>query len=384
MSDLPIRALFVNENIGGHATVHHHLRAVAATRSDLTIHVEDVPPPGFWRKAVGVEVLGLAAVDADLRQVRYQLAQSAWVARMLPQWLAAASYDVVHFYTHNAGLLTARALRDIPSVVTLDSTNAQSNLMSPVRETTRWSGLSLPVQRPFERAAYRRADLVVANSRWAAASLREDYGVPDHKIVVQPMGVPLPDRAAVSGVTGAPSDLPRLVFVGYRLERKGGNVLLEAHRRYLAERCELVMVTKEPVAPAPNVAVVSDASPGDGKVEALLRGALAFVFPSRMDQWPNAVMEAMGHGVVPIVSDVGGLSEMVLHGEAGIVLTATSPEAVRDAIVELLDDPERAARLAARARRRAEEDLDVRITAGRLFDLVRDVGAARRAGPRAF
>lgn len=376
VTERPVRALFVNENIGGHATVHRHLRAVAATRSDIAVSVEDVPPPAFWRKAFGAALPGLATVDADLQPVRYQLAQSAWVARMLPRWLSAGSYDVVHLYTHNVGLLAGRALRGVPSVVTLDSTNAQSNLLHPVRELTRWSGLSLPVQRPFERATYLRADLVVANSRWAAASLREDYGVPADRVRVQPMGVPLHDPPAADCL--GPQGLPRLVFVGYRLDRKGGLDLLEAHRRWLADRCELVLVTKDPVPPSHNLVVVSDALPGDGRVDALLRGALAFVFPSRIDQWPNAVMEAMAHGVVPVVSDVGGLPEMVLDGEAGVVMRSTGPEAVRDAVVGLLEDPARAARLAARAYRRVEEDLDVQITAARLLDHVRDVGAARR------
>ena len=104
----PVRALLVNENIGGHATVHHHLRTIAAGRSDIDVRIVDVPPPSFWRKVAGVAVPGLAGRDADLRAARYQLAQSAWVARQLPGWLADG-VDVVHFYTHNAALLARRA-----------------------------------------------------------------------------------------------------------------------------------------------------------------------------------------------------------------------------------------------------------------------------------
>ena len=90
MRDRPVRALLVNENIGGHETVHHHLRRVAEGRCDITATIVNVPPPGFWRKVAGVAVPGLTRRDADLRPVRYQLAQSAWVARNLSRWIAGA------------------------------------------------------------------------------------------------------------------------------------------------------------------------------------------------------------------------------------------------------------------------------------------------------
>ena len=39
-----MRVLFVNENIGGHATVHAHLRAALAARPDVDARFLDVPP----------------------------------------------------------------------------------------------------------------------------------------------------------------------------------------------------------------------------------------------------------------------------------------------------------------------------------------------------
>jgi len=371
-----VRALLVNENIGGHATVHHHLRAVAGDRDDVDVRVVDVPPPSFWRKVAGVAFPGLARMDADLRAARYQLAQSAWVARQLPQWLAgdgSGPIDVVHFYTHNAALLAHRALAGTPYVVTLDSTNAQSNLLHPARRPTRFSSLSTRATHRFERAVYAGARTVVANSEWSARSVVEDYGIDSARVLVQPMGVPVPPLPARPERDG----LPRIVFVGRTLSRKGGYDLLSVHRRWLADRCELVMVTQDPVPPSRNVTVLDDVRPGDGQVDRLLASADVFVLPSRIDQWPNAVMEAMSAGVPPVVSDVGGMPEMVLHGAAGVVLADGAPETLRDAIVGLVDDPARRRALGEAARRRVEEDLDVRRTAGRLLDVVRD--AARGA-----
>jgi hypothetical protein len=97
-------------------------------------------------------------------------------------------------------------------------------------------------------------------------------------------------------------------------------------------------------------------------------------------------MEAMSYGVAPLVSDVGGMPEMVLEGQAGVVLADHAPETLRDTIAGLLDAPQRRATLGRRARRRVEEDLDVERTANRLLDIVRDVsrglaGPSPRHGP---
>lgn len=371
-----VRALLINENIGGHATVHHHLRAVAAARRDVDVRIVDVPPPGFWRRVAGVPLPGLAALDADLRPVRYQLAQSAWVARQLPRWLADG-VDVVQLYTHNVGLLARRRLAGVPYVVTTDSTNAQSNRMQVAREPTRFSALSTAAVRPFERAVYTGARRIVANSAWCARSLVEDYGIDPARVEALPMGVPVPLLPGPPSVDGPA--LPRILFVGRTLARKGGLELLDVHRRWLADRCELVLVTKDTVAPSRNVTVVGDATPGDGRVDALLAGADLFVLPSRLDQWPNAVMEAMAFGVPPVVSAVGGMPEMVLGGRAGAVLPDLEPETLRDTVLALLDDPERRRLLGARARRHVVEDLDVRRTAGRLLDLLCEVATGSPA-----
>lgn len=383
-----VRALLVNENIGGHVTVHHHLRKVASRRDDMQVRIIDVPAPGFWRKVAAAAIPGLSCLDADLRPVRYQLAQSAWVARRLPRWIAGEAgepFDVVHLYTHNVGLLAQRALRGIPYVVTIDSTNAQSNLMQSAREPTRFSPISTAAVRPFERAVYVHAQRVIANSRWCAQSLTTDYGLAAERIEVLPMGVPVPPLSVCAyphrcfrtdDSAGSKAGLPRVLFIGRTMKRKGGFDLLRVHQRWLAERCELMLVTQDRVPPGSNLTVIDDVRPGDGRIGALLNGCDLLVLPSRLDQWPNAVMEAMSYAVVPVVSDVGGMPEMVLHGQAGVVLADREPETLRDAIAGLLDDPVRRAALGQRARRRVEEDFDVEQTANRLLDIVRDAGSA--------
>lgn len=193
-----------------------------------------------------------------------------------------------------------------------------------------------------------------------------DYGIDPAQVQVLPMGVPVPELPAVPERA-----LSRVLFIGRGMERKGGNLLLDVHQRWLADRCELVLVTQDAVAPARNVTVVAGVRPGDGQIGRLLSGSALMALPSRIDQWPNAVMEAMSHGVPPVVSAVGGMPEMVDGGAAGLVLADGAPGTLRDAIAGLLDDPARRRALGAAARRRVEEVMDVRTTANRLLDVVR-------------
>ena len=71
--------------------------------------------------------------------------------------------------------------------------------------------------------------------------------------------------------------------------------------------------------------------------------------PSRSEGLPRVVLEAMGRGRPVVTSAVGGLPEMVDEGTTGHLVPAGRPEPLAQAIVTLLQDPERAARWAQKA-----------------------------------
>jgi glycosyltransferase involved in cell wall biosynthesis len=56
-----------------------------------------------------------------------------------------------------------------------------------------------------------------------------------------------------------------------------------------------------------------------------------------------------------VATDVGGTAEAVEDGHTGLIVPARDPGALAAAIVELLDDPARRARLGAEGRRRQLE-----------------------------
>ena len=67
-------------------------------------------------------------------------------------------------------------------------------------------------------------------------------------------------------------------------------------------------------------------------------------------------LEAMERGRAVIASDVGGLPEIVVHGETGVIVPRADPDALAAAIVELASNPGRAAAMGAAGRVRARAD----------------------------
>jgi starch synthase len=85
-------------------------------------------------------------------------------------------------------------------------------------------------------------------------------------------------------------------------------------------------------------------------VQPLLERNAIVVVPSRGEGFGMVALEAAERGRAAIVTNVGGLPEIVAHGETGLVV---EPDGLAQAIVELARDPERVRSFGAAARARA-------------------------------
>jgi len=361
----PLQVLFVNENIGGHGTVHHALRRCWDARRDIEAEFLDVPGPGLLGRVGRLPVPGLGRFDLDLQPLRSQLLRSQWVRRALSARLKEGGVDVVHVYTQNCALTSAVLLGRIPCVVTTDSTTELNAYRIPYRSPTRFTAWSVRASVPFERRVFNAADRVIANSEYAAASLRNTYGVPVHKLDVLPFGVWLPPVPAPR-----PDRRPCVVFVGHQLQRKGGLRLLDLHQRYLRDRCDLLLVTTEKIAKLPGVRVISDLRGGSDRLWEVLRQADLMCFPSTIDQAPNVVLEAAAAGLPVIAHPVAAISEMVRDGVTGLLVPPRDDAALLAALTTLLDDPARRREMGRRARQHVEDNYDMRVAAGRLVEVL--------------
>ena len=83
--------------------------------------------------------------------------------------------------------------------------------------------------------------------------------------------------------------------------------------------------------------------------------------------FPKSVIEAMSQGVPAIVTNVGGMPELVGHGSAGMVIPPSDVMALADAIRALYNDRARARELGRLGQRRIVEVFNVSTTVEKMY-----------------
>ena len=84
-------------------------------------------------------------------------------------------------------------------------------------------------------------------------------------------------------------------------------------------------------------------------VKRYLKGLDIFVLPSVKEGLPYAIMEAMAAGTPIIASRVGGIPDLIRSGESGLLVPPKNPDALADAIGQLIKDNALASRLGLNA-----------------------------------
>jgi glycosyltransferase involved in cell wall biosynthesis len=112
-----------------------------------------------------------------------------------------------------------------------------------------------------------------------------------------------------------------------------------------------------------------------------VRPALAamdvFVLPSRAEGMSNALLEAMAAARPIVATAVGGTGEVLDTDRTGVLVPAEDAEALAAAVLGLLAEPVRAARLGAAARRAVEDRFGSHRMISRLEQLYSERLAAR-------
>jgi glycosyltransferase involved in cell wall biosynthesis len=83
-----------------------------------------------------------------------------------------------------------------------------------------------------------------------------------------------------------------------------------------------------------------------------------FVLPSYREGMPRTIIEAMACGRPVVATDIRGCREEVVHGVTGLLVPVKDPNALAQAIIQTLSDPQRARRMGEEGRRRAETLFD--------------------------
>lgn len=241
---------------------------------------------------------------------------------------------------------------------------------------TEWGrnhGLHTDLQRYISSVEWRLAYeswRVICCSRYMYGELKGIFGLPDDKLSIIPNGVKADEFMRKRGgsltdnefrLRWAARDEKIIFYIGRLVHEKGVSVLLEAIPRVLNQYNGAKFII---AGTGPEYEALRGRArdlgidhrlyfPGfvddDTRIR-LLQSADISVIPSLYEPFGIVALEAMAAGSPVVVSDVGGLGEIIIDGVNGLKFGVGNSEQLSGVLLEILRKPELAARLAKRGR----------------------------------
>jgi glycosyltransferase involved in cell wall biosynthesis len=113
-------------------------------------------------------------------------------------------------------------------------------------------------------------------------------------------------------------------------------------------------------------------------VELILRAADIHVSASHTEGFPNNVLEAMCASLPVVAAAVGGIPEMLVDGQTGLLVPARNPEGMADALVALAHDPGRRKAMGEAGRNLVASSFSLERSVNSLQDVYAEFAAPRR------
>jgi glycosyltransferase involved in cell wall biosynthesis len=181
---------------------------------------------------------------------------------------------------------------------------------------------------------------VIVNSLAVGSAVARHEPVLSGRLWVVPNGVrSMAQRARPTGARLT------IVCVANLIAYKGHSTLLAAVRRLRPHGWSLLLVGEGPERESIGRTIASVNLQERvfmlgrrSDVHEILDAADLLVLPSYSEGMPNAVLEAMAHGIPVVASDVGGVRSLLGSG-AGIIVAPGDDQALADALQRLIDNP---------------------------------------------
>jgi glycosyltransferase involved in cell wall biosynthesis len=266
--------------------------------------------------------------------------------------------DALYCHTQEAAVLLGKYMKRIPTILSMDATPINMDSIGHAYGHIAGTAGVERVKHFLTKRAFHRAAHLVTFSQWAKNSLIQDYEIPEQKITVNMPGV---DVSRWSVIETDREDLaPRVLFVGGDFRRKGGEDLIRCAKS-MPPNWTVDIVTREVV---PNLGGMPGLRTHVGlkadtpELLSLYRRANIFALPTLGETYGLAILEAMAMGLPVIATSVGGIPEIVIDGETGLLIPPRSPEALSQALRELGKDQTRRRAMGIAGRRRVEKYFD--------------------------
>ena len=301
-------------------------------------------------------------------------------------WRSTGPFDLLHGHDWLAAFAPVALKRSVktPLVATIHATERGRN-QGQVRGETSQAINNVEWWLTYE--AWR----VICCSRFMAGEVGGYFQVPADKVDVIPNGVNADrytrwqrqDLVGFRGMYALPEE--EIIYnVGRVVPEKGVGVLVEAMPRILAQypRAKLVVAGTGGYANALRqraselgVAhkVLLTGYIADEDRDRLYRVAACAAFPSLYEPFGIVALEAMAAQTPVVVSEVGGLAEVVRHGETGITVYPNNPESLAWGILHTLQRPDWARQRAENAYRMVLEEYNWTVIARRTAEVYRRV-----------
>jgi 1,4-alpha-glucan branching enzyme len=289
----------------------------------------------------------------------------------LSQWKEAGGrIDIVH--AHDWMVYdTAHELKQsygIPFVATIHATEwgrNQGKLHTPLQQRIHHLEWSL---------AYEAEEVFVCSCHMRDEVIRL-FGLPERKVHTVCNGILL--RHAEERRTPREEREPIVFFIGRLVYEKGVHILLEAVPRILeaVPAAQFVIAGEGPLRHELQELAVRTGRADrvtftgfldeEGKSHWYNRAGVV-VAPSLYEPFGLVALEAMRHRCPVVVSDTGGLAEIVEHGVNGLKALPNDAESLARQVTQVLREPEQAQEMAERAYRKLLSEYDWRMLAGRV------------------
>lgn len=337
----------------------YQVRALASLAPELDLRFVATRPTGGRDHLAGIaSAFTRRSILPHAGLVRYLL----WSRFDWPpiEWFSGP-VDIAHNFSHQAP-----ATREAKRLVTVHD-------LSFLRMPETHSRRNRVLQKALLEQSVRKADAFVAVSESAKHDLSGMMGVEPARIHCVPNGIhpaeyeermPKDDFERLKDRLGLCK--PYFIHLGTVEPRKNIPRLLEAHERLCQNRTDapsLVLVGKpgwlsEPIYAEVRRHVSAGRVLDAGYRErtealALLRNAVACVYPSLYEGFGLPVLEAMASGTPVITSNRSSLPEVV--GDTGCLVNPESTDELHNAMARVLDRPAQTGELAARALERARK-----------------------------
>jgi len=116
------------------------------------------------------------------------------------------------------------------------------------------------------------------------------------------------------------------------------------------------------------------------ELEDLIGGAMFTILPSEWyENCPMSVLEAMARGKPVIGAKIGGIPELVRHGETGLLFESRDAQDLSDCLQYMIDHPEKRRSFGAAARERVVAEYNPELHYERIMAIYRDVISNRQS-----